>query len=153
MTQSIAVFDPGGTTGYALWNTSLYADGRSDVRFYEQTDRFMLYEWVRAVTPNIIVCENFIPRPGALSFQPEALRIIGYLEGWAEENGAEFVLQTPAQAKSFGTAAKLKAVGWWPKGLGHAQDAAKHLLVYLCTNPRGREIDEDRTTRLLAEAL
>ncbi len=138
--------DPGGTTGLARW----YA---GQARFEEHPDRFLLYEQARIWQPAIVVVENFIPRAGALSFQPEALRIIGYLEGWAHENGAEFVLQTPAQAKGFGTTAKLKAVGWWPKGLGHAQDAARHLLVYLCTNPRGRQIDGDRTNRLLAEAL
>lgn len=139
--------DPGGTSGLAFW------EGGTP-NFGQMADRFTLYCQVRAWQPDVIVCENFIPRGGALTFQPEALRIIGYLEGWANEQlAAEFVLQTPAQAKTFGTAAKLKAVGWWPKGLGHAQDAAKHLLVYLCTNDRGREIDGDRTNRLLAEAL
>ncbi len=147
-TLRVLVIDPGGTTGLAQWEPT---DSRPT--FSESTDRFGLYRVVRAWRPSVVVCESFIPRPGALSSQPEALRIIGYLEGWAEENGAEFVLQSPSQAKSFGTAAKLKAVGWWPKGLGHAQDAARHLLVFLCTASRGREIDEDRTNQLLVEAL
>ncbi len=142
----VLCIDPGGTTGLASW-----VDGRTG--FSQEEDRFKLYALVRTIAPDIIVCENFIPRAGALTFQPEALRIIGFLEGWANSQSVEFVLQTPAQAKSFGTAAKLKAVGWWPKGLGHAQDAAKHLLVFLCTNDIGRRIDGDRTNKLLAEAL
>ncbi len=153
MTRSplrVLAVDPGGTTGMAWWG---YRPAGESVSFTEEPDRFHLYDRVRVARPDVIICENFVPRSGALTFQPEALRIIGYLEGWAQENGVEFVLQTPAQAKSFATQAKLKAVGWWPKGLGHAQDAARHLLVYLCTNPRGRLLDEDRTVRLLAEAL
>ncbi len=150
--------DPGGTTGWVRWEggpdwqTGGTEPGRL-LDFGEEADRFRLYVKVRSWTPDIIVCENFIPRAGALTFQPEALRIIGYLEGWASAAGCGFVLQFPAQAKSFGTAAKLKAVGWWPKGLGHAQDAARHLLVYICTNDEGRKLDGDRTNRLLAEVL
>ncbi len=141
--------DPGGTTGCALWCRGI----PEDAAFFEEPDRFALYRRVRAIEPDVLVVENFIPRAGALTFQPEALRIIGYLEGWAAAAGCGFVLQLPAQAKSFGTAAKLKAVGWWPKGLGHSQDAARHLLVYLCTNDEGRKLDGDRTNRLLSEAL
>ncbi len=138
--------DPGGVSGLASWE-----DGA--VTFSEEPDRFSLYARVRAWAPQVVVCENFVPRAGPLTFQPEALRIIGGLEFWCAQHAADFVLQTPAQAKGFGTAEKLKAVGWWPKGLGHSQDAARHLLVYFCTNPAGRHSDGDRLNRVLVEAL
>ncbi len=96
----------------------------------------------------LIVCESFIPRPGARSMQYDALWLGGYLQGWAFLNTVPFKFQSPAQAKSFSTNAKLKVAGLYPVGQGHAQDAARHLLVHLvAADPQGR------IARRLAEGL
>lgn len=128
--------DPGGTTGVAV--------AASSVHFYEipgghtgMVDWFTMF-LVSYGYPDIIVCESFIPRPGAKSMQYDALYLIGYLSGWAHLHGVPFKLQSPAQAKSFATNDKLKAAGFYPVGKGHAQDAARHLLVHVVgADPQG----------------
>lgn len=132
--MSLIVLDPGGTTGLAEYLVHTPAS----TRFMEVPDRFDLYRFIRYSDLSAVVCESFVPRGGPLTNQPEALKIIGWVEGECHLRGVPFILQTPGQAKSFATAAKLKACGFWPKGLGHAQDAGRHLLTFLCTNPMGR---------------
>ena len=149
----ILAVDPGGTTGVALHGglpVSTY--------FFEVPGGHLGFvDWFHTRTDTSgayadhhldIVCESFIPRPGALTHQPDASYIIGYLKMWAHRKGMSFKLQSPAQAKSFSTNAKLKAAGLYPVGKGHAQDAARHLLVHLVsTDPQGA------IARKLAEGL
>jgi len=47
-------------------------------------------------------------------------------------------LQSPSSAKAFATNDKLRNVGWYVPGKGHANDAARHLLVYCAAH--GSEI-------------
>jgi len=57
---------------------------------------------------------------------------IGAMRLIADHGGVQFVRQTPAQAKSFATDDKLRKLGWFsPTPGGHANDATRHLLVYL----------------------
>ena len=132
----ILAVDPGGTTGVAL-----HGGLPVTTWFFEIPGGHLGFvDWFHATSAPggsyadhqlDIVCESFIPRPGALTHQPDASYIIGYLKMWAHRKGMSFKLQSPAQAKSFSTNAKLKAAGLYPIGMGHAQDAARHLLVYL----------------------
>lgn len=96
-------------------------------------------------TPGILVCEDFVPRGQALTWQPASLHIIGYLMGEADFYGWEFRLQTPAQAKGFATNEKLKRAAWWVPGQDHARDALRHLLTYLCVH-----VHDEETLRLVA---
>jgi len=45
--------------------------------------------------------------------------------------GQELVLQTPAAAKRLCSDDLLKALGWYKPGQGHANDAARHLGLFL----------------------
>lgn len=131
--------DPGGTTGVALWNTHVL----EDPTFYEVPGGLLGFvDWMEENTDqhelSLIICESFIPRPGARSMQYDALWIGGYLQAGAHLRRISFKFQSPATAKSFSTNDKLKAAGFYPVGLGHAQDAARHLLVHVVSaNPQG----------------
>lgn len=92
----------------------------------------------------LVVCESFIPRPGAGTFQPDAMYTIGALRYLALKHRAGFELQSPADAKKFSTDKKLKSLGWHtPTPDGHANDALRHLLLGMV---RHSKIDLGRLT-------
>lgn len=47
------------------------------------------------------------------------------------KNRHRLTLQGASDGKRFGTDTKLKAMGWWTAGADHAQDAGRHLCLYL----------------------
>ena len=103
--------DPGGTTGLAwiidgIFDSGQLAGGRDAFAEY--------FEWAQAMQLTHIICEDFIitGQTAKKTPQPDALRIIGYLELWAQVRKVPFTLQTPSQAKGFSTDAKLKALGF-----------------------------------------
>jgi hypothetical protein len=79
-----------------------------------------------------LVVENFhiTIRTGKLTRQHDALYIIGCLRYKANKDGHLFKLQNPSD-KQFGDDDRLKQIGWYSPGKGHANDAARHLLLYL----------------------
>lgn len=129
--------DPGKTTGCA-WLVPDPAAGTAEFGYREVVGRFELYALLRdwassGMVPEIVIEEWQVRADTAkLSSQVDPHRIIGYVEGLANQHGWPFTLQTPAQGKSFGTDEKLRLLGWeaTTKG-GHARDAARHLLTYL----------------------
>lgn len=145
--------DPGKTTGVA-W----LVDG--EFGFREVVGRFDLYALLRewssgGMIPEIVVEEWTVRADTAkLSTQVDPHRIIGYVEGLAQHNGWPFSLQTPAQAKSFGTDSKLAKLGWsaTTKG-GHARDAARHLLTYLVRRYPGQgQLGAELLTRIMEDS-
>ena len=138
--------DPGETTGWALWyfeqETLFMAEYER-----EEIGRF-LERWMSTGGRHTVLgCEKFTitAHTARLSQQPAALEIIGVARHLAQKYRApEFrVDQTPAQAKSFCTDAMLRRLGWYKAALGHANDAARHLLTYLTTTsqlPRDLQI-------------
>lgn len=129
---TIAV-DPGGVTGVA-W----LANGEPSTFMSTQIEggRDGFADWFRMViaegfTIDTVFCEDFIITSATArkTPQPDPYRIIGWLEQECRFLGIRFVLQTPSTGKSFGTDGKLKYVGWFRRGTGHANDAARHLLT------------------------
>jgi len=122
--------DPGLVTGWALYPG--FISGQVE-------GRFAFYNWFEGIpAPDRVVCEDFLisERTIKASRQADPHRIIGYLEGVCYERGIEFYLQTPAQAKSFASDDKLRAVDWFfPSKGGHQNDAARHLLTWLVKHP------------------
>lgn len=127
--------DPGKTTGYAVFDPT---DGRfmSD----QVAGRFDFYRTLRNLAssgrPLEVVAEAFTitARTVATDRQYDALYIIGYVEAAAEVNGWPFSLQAPGTAKGFASNEKLSVLGWRnPTPGGHADDAARHMLVYVAT--------------------
>lgn len=133
----IYAVDPGGVTGVAVYNEQFNAPA------LKQYDNWI--DAVEAIAGVIwpedwLVVERFDIRPGVRSQQLDPIYAIGALQYVTRVRRNRIVLQTPAQAKSFGTDSKL-AQAWGPtfgKGLPHGKDAARHLLVFLTTYAEGR---------------
>lgn len=133
MTTLIAI-DPGELSGWAVVDTET-----GDVLESAELTEFEVgtrVEWYLNRYPSAqIVMEKFTitPETGKKSQQPTALYIIGsvrYL--YYKYTGNIVPLQTPADAKSFSTNEKLKAVGLWHVGgEGHAKDALRHALLWM----------------------
>ena len=128
MTKIIAV-DPGLLTGVAVLCDGVHHS-------FEEPDFHDLAAFVYSQQPDVIVCEAFVIRQnthkldaGAFS---ETTDRIGAMRLLAELAEVPFHRQTPAQAKSFATDEKLRRLGWFnPTPGGHANDATRHLLIYL----------------------
>jgi hypothetical protein len=126
----IAAVDPGKTCGFA-WLTTDVAPWR--FQSWER-DRFDAVQYVGYLARNnalhLIVCESFVPRPGVRSWQPDALEVIGALRQIANDTTVPLETQAPADAKRFSTNDKLSKLDWRnPTPGGHADDAARHLLL------------------------
>lgn len=134
----IFAYDPGLVTGWACLEpaTAAFANGQTNGRHEFERQ----FEQTIATGGTVeVVGEKFTitARTTKLTQQVDAMFINGYVDGLAAKLGFRFTLQTPAQAKSFATDDKLKALGWHrPTPGGHANDATRHLLTYVATNQR-----------------
>lgn len=77
-----------------------------------------------------IVVERYVRQSQKMTSQPDALEVIGTLRYLARKYGAAFALQSRSERLKVAMV-DLKRIGWWVPGLEHAQQAAKHALVYV----------------------
>jgi hypothetical protein len=127
--------DPGVTTGVAMWEqgANVYmAEIEDQLRFCDLAERALRIQY----RDMVVVCESFrvTMETAKKSQQPASLEIIGCLRWLCHTYGAEFVLQTPADAKAFSTDEKLKKADLYRPGQGHANDAARHAYLWLSKN-------------------
>lgn len=129
----IIAVDPGSTTGYAIHDSKYH-------RFMsEQAPAYLALTRVKHALDHdipqtdLVVCESFHisaqtlkkTRAGSM----DAIETIGALRYICRTRGIPFETQTPAE-RAFATNARLKQLGWRnPTPGGHADDAARHLLV------------------------
>ena len=123
----IAAFDPGVTTGVA-WIT----DGEFDSAEFSEHE---LYEWVdeRCEMFQHQRIEQFIINAATVkkTIVYDSLYLIGYLRYCAWRCGFEQSFSKPADVMAAFPDAALKRAGMHKPGLGHANDAARHLAHYL----------------------
>lgn len=128
--------DPGGTTGMALFNTR---DNGTDFESWEIPGGLEGFaQWnFNAGLPlrgfDQIVMESFIINEGTYkkTAQYDALYIIGYVRALSHLHGPPVKMQSPPKRKGC-TDAMLKALKWYDRSPGgHANDAARHLVVHL----------------------
>lgn len=130
---TIVAIDPGKMTGWAKLSLGEFMSGQAEL--YE------ILEWVDAsismgLCPTI-VCEDFIytaatAKKTRQTWSTEGIGVLRYL---ARKADVGFHLQAPVDAKKFATNDKLKALDWYtPTKGGHANDAARHLLLYCTKN-------------------
>jgi hypothetical protein len=143
----LIAIDPGVVTGLAYW----YPDSGQPPEAFEDpedeaVDRVEGWldtrcdEWLKANT--LVVCEDFKPRGGALTWFPEALHQIGHFRHECRQRGIAYRLQQPGNMKKFVEGGKLKRYrdGEWyriamaayqPHNTSHPQalDAVGHLLL------------------------
>lgn len=126
--STVLAVDPGGTSGLAVWSDgALRATGQYSFRD--------LFDYVKNLSGvDHVVVERFTLNHSTvrMSAQPTALEAIGYLRTFAWSVGSSFTLQSPADAKRFATDERLTAAHWkLPSKLDHANDALRHLLLFL----------------------
>lgn len=140
----IISIDPGKVSGVAVWSpedrafTAFEYDVLDTIEFV--TAAYKLTRELARPFPGIeIVSEKFTisERTIKTALSLDALDINGWLTIQCQRWGVPYKQQTPAQAKSFATDDKLKALDWYERTKdGHANDAARHLVVYLWSEHR-----------------
>lgn len=134
MTKAVLAVDPGGTTGWASgYYKGVYPEFHSgEVRDWMEwcarVHSILMagdFDWTVVVERYTVTSET-----AKKTRQYDALEIIGVLRYLCHLTETPFVMQTPAEAKAFATDRKLHHMGWFTRGRGHANDAARHLLVY-----------------------
>lgn len=143
-TRRVVVLDPGKTTGVVEWDTRPFAGVQPftarELNFKDTCSYLMNVASGYMVSPaqdTVIVAESFIITPATAknSQAPWSLEVIGVARMVCEVYiGRELRLQQAAAAKRFSSDARLKRAGFWTPGKGHANDASRHLLLYLATH-------------------
>lgn len=134
--ERVIAIDPGKTTGYAAWqegHAEPWSGQESDcVAFGKRLDLWLGSSHLRTT----VVIERFIINVKTVgnSQAPWSLELIGVARYLAAKYDAEFELQTPADAKSFMPDDRLKKLGWYMPGKVHANDALRHLGLFLATH-------------------
>ena len=130
--EILVSLDVGKVTGAAVWIHSL----PTEITTSEIPSRYEVRDFVKGIYESdykmSIACENFVISQRTIKTAQDhnALRLIGWLDLWCEENGVPFTLRNAAAAKSFATDDKLKALNWYVATKdGHANDAVRHALI------------------------
>lgn len=134
----IIAVDPGVVTGLAF-DTLLKPPTGMELPEDEAVDEILAALAGESDANILVVCEDFIPRPGAMTWYPNSLHTIGWLKHECRRCRIPFRLQSVAPAKKFATNEKLRRVGWYeiamkayrPDITSHPQaiDAFRHLLL------------------------
>lgn len=129
--MKIVAFDPGGTTGIALFDTE-GSNPYQPIRIAQPKTKLDLYKELQEFTDaDICVIENYRIRPNVIHdwSNVDTLRIIGYIMYWCDMNKIPYKLQEPVN--------KVPAYGWlgmkYVKGKPnmHIQDAVAHGAFYM----------------------
>lgn len=128
--------DPGKMTGLARFDAGAWVGSwqlpMDDFLAYAEG---YMYEMNQRGISAVIACEDFrITMQTAKKSQGDrqwSLEQIGVLRRDARKYGHEFELSPSGNAKTFGNDNKLKAAGWWNPGHGHANDAARQVVIAL----------------------
>lgn len=130
--------DPGKMTGVCVVQTS---DDNSSMTILSHAEldveSFVSHveEW--APRSDVVVCEKFTvnARTARTTFQPYSLEVIGMVRSALIRAGRgpeSLILQAPSAAKNVASNDALRDLGlWYRGGAGHANDAARHVALYL----------------------
>lgn len=90
--------------------------------------------WLSRAPRTTIACERYTitSRTAKLTRQPHALEFIGALRSLASDYpSVTFLLQSKSDAIKLGNDGLLRKLGWYTPGAGHANDAARQVLLAL----------------------
>lgn len=133
MAKLIIAVDPGKTTGLATLDATTQDLTTAEYGFND-TCSYVAQKASEYGSDLLLVCESFIigPQTAKNTQAPWSLELIGVMRYLSRSYcGRDLALQTPATAKRFSSDVRLKEVGFWTPGKGHANDAARHLLLFL----------------------
>jgi hypothetical protein len=142
MKHAVIGFDPGNGTGCFGAIIYLYEGGPTwSLTTHDELEsasavRDWLVNFVERVveTPHVLVgIERYVitTRTPKLSRQPAAMEIIGVVKEVCEVHDLNYHLQMKSEVIKLGSDTKLRKLGWYSSGQGHANDAARHALTAL----------------------
>jgi hypothetical protein len=136
MSDILLAIDPGKATGYAFVDLAHNMVFESGECTFDETCKLLTSMASHYKSTMHIVSESFIINANTVknTQAPWSLELIGVAR-WVSRvyTGRDLVLQAPAAAKRFSSDDKLKQLGWHSPGKGHANDAARHLLLRLAS--------------------
>jgi hypothetical protein len=130
---NLLAFDPGLTTGVAVWSGVKEDEPSTWQLDVEQLWNFLNEEFIQGTSARLtFICESYIISERTLktSRQAWSLEIIGALKLCAYLGEHTLVMQQAAAAKRFAPNERLKAIGWYRPGRDHANDALRHMYLY-----------------------
>ncbi len=124
--------DPGSTTGWAFCNP----DPEKDIFVAGERpamDAPLMFEHSLHQYPQVLIaCERFTISMNTLkktrAGSQDALDVIGAVRYLAAKYGWKFERQDASAVKQLATDKRLRDLGMWTPGHGHANDAARHVL-------------------------
>lgn len=126
--------DPGKVTGIAIWVQGLgWKQAEVDAIRVLHSIRTML----GGNNPTAIACERYVQGTGrrAMSFQPDAHRVMGELSALHQEFKCAYALQLAGPAKKIASDKVLRQLGCYtPTRDGHANDACRQVIRYLAND-------------------
>lgn len=150
----IAALDPGGTTGWALYNpiTGIVRCGQiGPGPHHLELDRFLNNTFVETMDADGIfevVCEEFDFRNSVDKDKLELVsrEYIGVVNLFNQTVGVPVFFENASSALWFIKDIKLKKMGWYEDtvGLPHARDALRHLLKYMISQKKVRSPVTDK---------
>lgn len=131
----VVAVDPGVTTGLAS------VKNKDDSTFSSwQVDEKGMYHFFDSYGTDIrhVQCEAFTINAATIrkTVVYDSLYLIGYLRYCAHRDGFTLTFTKPADVMSSFPDAALKRAGMHKPGLGHANDAARHLAHYMVRHGR-----------------
>jgi hypothetical protein len=129
-------FDPGGTTGVAIYDDEFEEEGSAWSRFELGPQEHHADLWATLTLETEIVYETFDYQRRDIEFgvsleliSREYIGIIKLHQQMSEDQTVKLYPQKPAQ-RMFWTDEKLKQLGLWVSS-EHERDATRHLLYYI----------------------
>jgi hypothetical protein len=128
--------DPGKTVGTAMYDTELNVLTGQEVEFEDMGD-WLNVQLATLVNQEVVVaCERFTISSGTLRKTADAhwaIEGIGITKYLAHCYRRKLVLQLVGDAKGLSKDERLREVGWYIVGKGHATDAVRHV-IYCMAN-------------------
>ena len=130
--MKVMAFDPGGSTGFKQFTKTEMFTGMQFTNKYHHLD---LWNCIVNGQPDVLVYETFQYRnQSSAGLVLDSREYIGLFQMYGQMyHQCSVVSQSPSQAKGFVKDQTLKEAGIYVPGHPHENDAARHLLFYLCT--------------------
>ena len=127
----IVAIDPGVTTGVATY-TAEHFDGPFHGAEFNEHD---FYSWIEDNASTIEHCqiEQFVINAATVrkTIVYDSLYLIGFLRYMSHRHDFPIGFTKPADVMQSFPDTSLRRAGWFKPGLGHSNDAARHLAHYM----------------------
>ena len=125
--KRIAAFDPGGTTGYAVWSGRNIVSGTIKGEHHQE-----LLQYLHELAPETIVYERFDYRRNKKHAELDSVEYIGIIKLYSQMTNCPLAEQPQLKGhKGFWTDDKLKELDLYTPNITHPNDAVRQLLYYM----------------------